>query len=275
MPGKVTFVGAGPGAADLLTFRAARAIAAADVVIWASSLVTEEVLEHAGPAAEIVDSAAIPLEGVLDIYRRAASDGLLVARVHSGDPALWGAVQEQLDRCRELGLDVEIVPGVSSFSAVAAIVQRELTIPEVGQSVILTRLGGGKTPMPPREEVREFARHGTTMALFLSAARSGQLQEELLAGGRDAGWDEDTPCVVAYQATWPDELVVECRLGDLEATVKEHRLWKHTLVLVGPALAAGGTRSHLYHPGHFHGFRKAERGARRQLRQDRQQASSG
>jgi precorrin-4/cobalt-precorrin-4 C11-methyltransferase len=260
--GHVTFVGAGPGAADLLTFRAARAIADADVVIWASSLVEAAVLEHARPEAEIVDSAAIPLEGVLEIYRRAATDGLRVARVHSGDPALWGAVQEQLDRCRELGLATEVVPGVSSFSAVAAIVQRELTIPEVAQSVILTRLGGGKTPMPPGEEVREFARHGTTMALFLSAARSGQLQDELLAGGYPA----DTPCVVAYQATWPDELVVRCRLAELEDTVKAHKLWKHTLVLVGPALAAGGTRSHLYHPGHFHGFRKADRDARVQLR---------
>jgi precorrin-4/cobalt-precorrin-4 C11-methyltransferase len=260
--GSVSFVGAGPGAADLLTFRAAKRIADADIIIWASSLVTDEVLEHAREDAEIVDSAAIALEGVLAIYERAAAEGLAVARVHSGDPSLWGAVQEQLDRCKELGLAVEIVPGVSAFSAVAAIVERELTIPEVGQSLILTRLGGGKTPMPPGEEVREFARHGTTMALFLSAARSGQLQEELLEGG----YSPETPCVVAYQATWPDELVVHCTLGELEATVKEHKLWKHTLVLVGPALGAGGTRSHLYHPGHFHGFRRAEPKSREALR---------
>ena len=120
--------------------------------------------------------------------KRAARDKLTVARVHSGDPSLWGAVQEQLEQCAELGLDTEIVPGVSSFTAVAAAIQRELTIPEVAQSVILTRLGGGKTPMPPGEQVKEFARHGTTMALFLSAARSGQLQEELLQGG----YPEDT-----------------------------------------------------------------------------------
>ncbi|MDQ1647975.1 MAG: precorrin-4/cobalt-precorrin-4 C11-methyltransferase [Frankiaceae bacterium] len=260
--GSVSFVGAGPGAADLLTFRAAKRIADADIIIWASSLVTDEVLEHAREDAEIVDSAAIALEGVLAIYERAAAEGLAVARVHSGDPSLWGAVQEQLDRCKELGLAVEIVPGVSAFSAVAAIVERELTIPEVGQSLILTRLGGGKTPMPPGEEVREFARHGTTMALFLSAARSGQLQEELLEGG----YAPETPCVVAYQATWPDELVVHCTLGELEATVKEHKLWKHTLVLIGPALVAGGTRSHLYHPGHFHGFRLEEPKSREALR---------
>jgi precorrin-4/cobalt-precorrin-4 C11-methyltransferase len=263
--GTVTFVGAGPGAADLLTLRGAQAIAEADVVIWASSLVHPDVLRHARAAAEIVDSAQLPMEGVLPYYQRAATDGLRVARVHSGDPSLWGAVQEQLDRCEQLGLGTEIVPGVSSFTAVAARIGRELTIPEVAQSVILTRLGGGKTPMPGRERVAEFARHGTTMALFLSAARSGQLQDELTSGG----YPPDTPCVVAYQVTWPDELIVHCVLADLAATIREHKLWKHTLVLVGPGLAAGGSRSHLYHPGHFHGFRKADRQAREELRASR------
>ncbi|MFI6133658.1 precorrin-4 C(11)-methyltransferase [Micromonospora sp. NPDC051141] len=260
--GKVWFVGAGPGAADLLTLRAARVIADADLVIWAASLVHADVLGHARADAEIVDSSQLPVEGVLPLYERAARRGLTVARVHSGDPALWGAVQEQLDLCRALGLAVEIVPGVSSFTAVAAIAGRELTVPEVAQSVILTRLEGGKTPMPPGERVRDFARHGTTMALFLSAARSGQAQAELLAGGYPA----DTPAVVAYRATWPDELVVRCTVGTLAATVKEHRLWKHTLFLVGPALAAAGTRSHLYHPGHFHTYRRAEPAARAELR---------
>jgi len=232
------------------------------VVIWASSLVHADVPRHARPGAEIVDSAALPMEGVLPYYERAARDGLRVARVHSGDPSLWGAVQEQVEQCAALGLDAEIVPGVSSFTAVAARIGRELTIPEVAQSVILTRLGGGKTPMPPRERVAEFARHGTTMALFLSAARSGQLQQELLAGG----YPPDTPCVVAFQVSWPDELILWCALADLAATVREHKLWKHTLVLVGPGLAAAGSRSHLYHPGHFHGYRKADRQARAQLR---------
>ena len=261
--GRVVFVGAGPGAPDLLTQRGARAIATADVVIWASSLVDQRILAHASEHAEIVDSAQLPMEGVLPYYERAARRNLTVARVHSGDPSLWGAVQEQLERCAELGLDTEIVPGVSSFTAVAAAIQRELTIPEVAQSVILTRLGGGKTPMPPGEQVREFARHGTTMALFLSAARSGQLQEELLQGG----YPEDTPCVVAYQVTWPDELIVHTKLDTLAATIKQRKLWKHTLVLVGPALQTTGTRSHLYHPGHFHGYRKADPQARKQLRE--------
>ncbi|CAN5878710.1 precorrin-4 C(11)-methyltransferase [soil metagenome] len=262
---KVWFVGAGPGAADLLTLRAARVIAAADVVVWAASLVHADVLEHARPDAEVVDSAALSLEGVRPLYERAVRDGLVVARIHSGDPALWGAVQEQRELCDALGLAHETVPGVSAFSAVAAIVDRELTVPEVAQSVVLTRLGGGKTPTPPGERIRDLARHGTTMALFLSAARSGQLRDELL----DGGYPPETPVVVAYQATWPDELVVECTIGTLEQTVKAHKLWKHTLFLVGPALGSAGTRSHLYHPGHFHGYRRAERAARRDLRESR------
>ncbi len=268
--GKVVFVGAGPGAADLITLRGAARIAAADIVIWAASLVTEELIRnYARTDAEIIDSSQLPMEGVILIYERAAIEGLLVARVHSGDPSLWGAVQEQYDRCVQLGLDTEIVPGVSAFSAVAAIIGRELTIPEVGQSVILTRLGGGKTPMPTGEEVHDFARHGTTMAIFLSAARSGQLVEELLEGG----YPPKTPVVIAYQATWPDELILHATIETLETKVKEAKLWKHTLFLVGPALTAGGTRSHLYHPGHFHGFRKAESQARRQLRSSRVGAS--
>jgi precorrin-4/cobalt-precorrin-4 C11-methyltransferase len=255
MTGRVSFVGAGPGAADLITLRAAQRIAEADVVIWAASLVHEDVLQHARPDAVVVNSAEHSLEGITSHYERAAAEGLLVARIHSGDPALWGGTQEQVELCRSLGLEIEVIPGVSSFTAVAAMVQRELTIPEVAQSVVLTRLEGGKTPMPPRESVRSFAAHGTTMALFLSAARTRQLQDELLAGG---AYDEDTPCVVAYAATWPDELVFECRLGELAEKVREHKLYKHTLVLVGPALAAGGTRSHLYHPGHFHEHRRVE-----------------
>jgi len=260
--GKVWFVGAGPGAADLLTLRAAAAIAAADIVVWASSLVHADVLGHARPGAQIVDSAALPLEGVRALYERALAEDLVVARIHSGDPALWGAVQEQRELCDELGLPHETVPGVSAYSAVAALAGRELTIPELAQSVILTRLGGGKTPMPAGEEIAGLARHGTTMAVFLSAARSGQLQAELLTGGYPA----ETPVVVAYRATWPDELIVECTVGTLADTVRARKLWKHTLFLVGPALAASGTRSHLYHPGHFHGFRRADRQARVGLR---------
>jgi precorrin-4 C11-methyltransferase len=261
--GRVSFIGAGPGAADLITLRGARRIAEADIVVWAASLVDQDcVREHARPDAEVVDSSLITHEDVVEIYRRAAGQRLKVARVHSGDPALWGAVQEQYDSCVRLGLEVEIVPGVSAFSAAAAIAGRELTVPEVAQSVILTRLEGGKTPMPDGEHIREFARHGTTMAIFLSAARSGQLVDELRAGG----YPDDTPVVVAYKVTWPDELVLHTTLGELTETVKQHKLWRHTLFLVGKALRSSGTRSHLYNAGHFHTYRKADPAARRALR---------
>lgn len=261
--GRVSFVGAGPGAADLITLRGAKRIAEADVVVWAASLVDPEcVRDHARSDAELIDSSLITHDDVVEVYRRASREGLRVARVHSGDPSLWGAVQEQYDVCVKLGLDVEIVPGVSAFSAAAAVAGRELTVPEVAQSLILTRLEGGKTPMPDGEHIREFAKHGTTMAIFLSAARSGQLVDELRAGG----YSDDTPVVIAYKVTWPDELVLHTTVGELEATVKQHKLWRHTLFLVGKALRAEGTRSHLYHAGHFHTYRKADPTARRALR---------
>ncbi len=262
---KVWFVGAGPGAPDLLTLRAARVIAEADIVIWAASLVQPGVLAHARPGAQIVDSAALPLEGIRPLYERAVAEDLVVARVHSGDPALWGAVAEQRELCEQLGLPHETVPGVSAYAAVAAIAGRELTVPEVAQSVILTRLGGGKTPVPAGEDLAGLARHGATMAVFLSAARSGQVQAALLSGG----YPPDTPVLVAHRATWPDELVAECTVATLARTARDHKLWKHTLFLIGPALAARGTRSHLYHPGHFHGHRRADLAARRSLRQAR------
>ncbi|MEX2620513.1 MAG: precorrin-4 C(11)-methyltransferase [Egibacteraceae bacterium] len=249
--GKVWFVGAGPGAPDLLTLRGARVIAAADVVIWAASLVmAATVTDHARYDAQIVDSSGLTLEEVCAIYDRAAAAGLQVARVHSGDPSLWGAVGEQIAACEARGLGWEIVPGVSSLAAAAAAVGRELTAPEVAQSVILTRLATA-TPMPAGEEVRAFARHGTTMALFLSAKRADAVQRELLAGG----YPPDTPCAVVYKATWPDEQVQHCALDDLAATLRSMGVRKHTLILVGRALEAGGTRSKLYDPGFSHEFR--------------------
>ena len=265
MTGSVIFIGAGPGAPDLITIRGARAIGRSDIVIWAASLVHPGILEHARPDAEVIDSSQVPMEGVLPLYERAAREGLTVARIHSGDPSLWGAIGEQIDECDRLGLAVEIIPGVSAFTALAAAEHLELTVPEITQSVILTRLEGGKTPMPEGESIRAFASHGTTMAVFLSAARSGVLQSELLAGG----YAENTPVVIGYQVSWPDELIVWCTVATLAETTKEHKLWKHTLFLVGPGLASHETRSHLYHPGHFHGFRKADHEARLQLKAER------
>jgi precorrin-4 C11-methyltransferase len=255
---RVLFVGAGPGAADLLTFRGAAAIAAADVVVWAASLVSEEVLAHARSQAQIVDSSVLTLEEMVAIYDRAAAHGHVVARVHSGDPSLYGAIQEQIELCDARAIPWEIVPGVSSLGAAAAAIGRELTIPEVAQSVVVTRIGG-RTPMPERESVRDFAAHRTTMALFLSASRPRRLQDELLAGG----YPPDTACAVVYRASWPDELVIRCRLDELARRMRSERIHKTAIVLVSPALGAALTRSHLYDPSFAHEFRRAARGAAR------------
>ena len=255
MRGEVVFVGAGPGAADLITLRGARVIAQADIVIWASSLVDAALIAGTKPGALVVDSASESLEDITPLFQRAHDEGLLVARVHTGDPSIYGATAEQRRICDRIGVPYRTIPGVSAFSAAAARMDVEITIPEVSQTLILTRLEGGRTPMPDRETVRGFAAHGVTMALYLSAARNKVLQDELLAGG----YPPETPCIVGYRVSWPDELMLRCPLAELSATMKEQRLWKHTVVLVGPALAEESTtRSHLYHPGFRHEYRASD-----------------
>ena len=253
--GEVVFVGAGPGAADLITVRGARVIAEADIVIWASSLVDAAIVADARPDAFVVDSATESLEDITPLYQRAHDEGLLVARVHTGDPSIYGATAEQRRICERIGIPHRTIPGVSAFSAAAARMDAEITIPEISQTLILTRLEGGRTPMPARETVRGFAAHGVTMALYLSTARNKVLQDELLAGGYPPG----TPCIVGHKVSWPDELILRCPLAELSASMKEHKLWKHTVVLVGPALAEHSTtRSHLYHPGFRHEYRASD-----------------
>jgi precorrin-4/cobalt-precorrin-4 C11-methyltransferase len=250
--GHVAFVGAGPGAPDLLTLRAVRVLGEADVVIWARSLVDEAILEHAGADAEILPSDDRTLEDVVAIYARAARDGLRVARVHSGDPTLYGALHEQLAACRRLGLNVEIVPGVSSLAGAAAALGQEITVPDVSQTVILTRRAT-RTSMPSNETIADLARHGTTMALFLSVRRPRELQAELLEGG----YAPETPCAVVYRASWPDEVVVRCELRELGDAIRGAKITTQALVLIGPALdgAAEAGRSHVYDPGYGHRFR--------------------
>jgi precorrin-4/cobalt-precorrin-4 C11-methyltransferase len=250
MSGRVWFVGAGPGAADLLTLRAVRVLGDADIIVWARSLVDPAVLEHARTGAELVASDDKTFEDVLEIYRRAAAEGLGVARVHSGDPSLYGTLHEQLHACRGLGLECEIVPGVSSLGAAAAALGQELTIPDVAQSLIVTRRAQ-RTSMPPNEQLAAFAAHGTTMALFLSVRRPRELQADLIAGG----YTPDTPCAVVYRASWPDEIVIRCPLEALGDRIREAKITTQALVLVGPALGAGEGRSHVYDPGYGHRYR--------------------
>jgi precorrin-4/cobalt-precorrin-4 C11-methyltransferase len=250
----ISFVGAGPGAPDLITLRGRDRLAAADVVVWASSLVPEAILAHARPGARIHDSAVMTLEDVLAVYG-AAGPYAAVVRLHSGDPSIYGAIGEQIDWCLANERDFEIVPGVSSLAAAAAAVGRELTRPGVAQSVVLTRLAGRTSAsMPVGESVSRFAESGATMAVFLSAAKPAELAGELLAPG--SAYTADTPAAIVVRASWPDEQVVMTTVGRLAADLDELGVRTTVLVLVGPALAAPGGRSHLYSPGFAHMFRR-------------------
>ncbi|ANZ38404.1 hypothetical protein BBK82_22405 [Lentzea guizhouensis] len=223
--GRVSFVGAGPGAADLITIRGARRIAEADVVVWAPAVVDAEcVREHAREGADLVDFSRVTAEEVTDLYRRAAASRLKVVRLHAGDAATGGGVQEQHDLCQRLGLEVEVVPGVSVVAAAAARIGREITLTEASSAVFLAPESS--------ERVREFAALQTTMAATVSGARTGQFVEKLLEGG----YAGDTPVVVAYKVSQADELVVHTTVGELESVVKQHKLYRPTLFLVGTAV---------------------------------------
>jgi precorrin-4/cobalt-precorrin-4 C11-methyltransferase len=251
----ISFVGAGPGAADLLTLRGANRLASAEVVIWASSLVPEEVLTHCRTDAQIHDSAVMTLEDVVAVYTR-HPEGTPIVRLHSGDPGIYGAIGEQIDWCLDNNRSWEIVPGVSSVSAAAAIIGKELTQPGVSQSVVLTRLAGRtQASMPPGEGVREFASHGSSMAVFLSGARPDELAAELLAPG--GAYDPDTPAAIVIRATWPDEQVIRTTVGTLAADLKATGTTLTVLVLVGDFLGDEpvARRSHLYAPGHTTAYR--------------------
>jgi precorrin-4/cobalt-precorrin-4 C11-methyltransferase len=251
--GLISFVGAGPGAADLVTLRGVDRLRQADLVIWASSLIPAAVLTHARPEVPILDSAGMTLEDVLGVYRD--HPDARIVRLHSGDPSIYGALQEQLDWCTAQGRPYEIVPGVSSLGAAAAALGRELTLPGVAQSVVLTRLPARTSPsMPPRERVQAFAATGCTLAVFLSAARPRALQEALLAP--PSAYRPDTPVAIVARASWPDEQVVRTTLGQLAEDLAATGLTTTVLVLVGDALAAEGRRSHLYAPDFAHGFRR-------------------
>lgn len=252
----ISFVGAGPGAADLLTLRGAARLARAEVVVWASSLVPEAVLGHCGPGVELHDSATMTLEDVLSVYA-SHPEPTPVVRLHSGDPGVYGAIGEQIDWCVAAGRSWEIVPGVSSVSAAAAVLGRELTQPGVAQSVVLTRLAGRTRASVGDQEggPADYARHGPTMAVFLSAARPAELQAALLAPG--SAYVPETPAAVVIRATWPDERVVRTTVAGLADALRQAGATLTVLVLVGDALAEGpvARRSHLYHPEHTTAYR--------------------
>lgn len=247
----VRFIGAGPGAADLITVRGAELLKAADVVIYAGSLVNSDLLKLAKPGCAAYDSANMTLEEIIAIMETADRAGKSVVRLHSGDPSLYGAVREQTDALDRRGIAWDITPGVSSFCGAAAALGVGYTRPGVSQSVIITR-SPGRTPVPDGESLREFAAHGVSMALFLSGGDPETVQRELLAGG----YAPETPAAVVYRATWPDETVLRCALGTLAESVRRAGIRKTALILVGDFLDASGERSRLYAPDFSTDFRR-------------------
>ncbi len=260
MRGKVYFVGAGPGDPDLLTVRAVRVLGQADVVIWADSLISPAVVSLCRPDARLHGSASLTREEIARLMTEAAADGRTVARLHSGDPSLYGALLEEMRVLEEAGIEYEIVPGVSSLFAAAAALKVELTAPGVSQTVIVTR-APGRTPMPEGEDLRALARHGATLALFLSAARLREAVQALLEGG----YGPETPAAIVYRASWPDERVLRGALADVPRLAREAGITRQAVVLVGKALDPAlkgpqGPASRLYDPTFSHMFRRGRKG---------------
>lgn len=248
----VHFIGAGPGAADLITIRGAKLLAAADVVIYAGSLVNPALLDCVKPDCALHNSAEMTLEEVLSVMEAAERGGKSVVRLHSGDPSLYGAIREQTDALDRRGIAWDVTPGVSSFCGAAAALGVEYTLPGVSQSVILTRLPG-RTPVPDGERLADLAAHGASLVLFLSAGALDAAQRELLASGAYAS---DAPAAIVYRATWPDEKIIRCTVGTLAEAGRRAGIRKTALVLVGDFLSASGERSRLYDPAFTTEYRK-------------------
>jgi precorrin-4/cobalt-precorrin-4 C11-methyltransferase len=248
----VHFVGAGSGAVDLITVRGKALLEKADVIIYAGSLVNPELLTYARPDCEIHNSAQMTLEQVIEVIKKAESAGKTTVRLHTGDSSIYGAVREQFDELEKLGIDYDVCPGVSAFCGAAAALRAEYTLPDVSQTVIITR-AAGRTPVPERESIQALAKHHSTMVLFLSTGLTEKLQEDLLAGG----YSSDTPAAVVYKATWPDQKIFRCTVGTLHQTVTENHLSKTALIVVGDCMGQRYDRSKLYDPGFTTDFREA------------------
>lgn len=248
----VHFVGAGPGAPDLITQRGAALLQTADCIIYAGSLVNPALLGLAKADCTIYNSAEMTLEQVLAVMRKNEAAHKITVRLHTGDPCLYGAIREQMDALDADGIPYDDTPGVSSFCGAAAALNAEYTLPGVSQTVIITRMAG-RTPVPEREGIASLAAHGATMVIFLSASMLEELQAALLEGAYTA----QTPAALVYKATWPEEKVVRCPLGELAKTGKEHGISKTALVLVGGFLGTDYERSRLYAPDFSTEFRRA------------------
>ena len=257
MSGHVYFIGAGPGAPDLITVRGRAILERADVVIYADSLVDPRLCDYARPDAEVCGSSSLTLEDICERMIGAAREGKLVARLQSGDPSVYGAIHEQIALLDEAGVNWSIVPGVSSAFAAAAALGVELTVPEVSQTIIFSRISGRASPVPEEEDLRGLAAHRASLVLFLSIVQIKRVVDELLAGG----YGPETPVAVVHRVSWPDEAVLRGTLSDIAGRVREAQWNKQALILVGAALSdeirGGGRRSRLYSAEYTHLFRRA------------------
>ena len=250
----IHFVGAGPGAPDLITLRGAELLKKTDVIIYAGSLVNPALLQYAKPGCEVYNSAEMTLEEVIDVMKDAEAKNLDTVRLHTGDPCIYGAIREQMDILDEKGIAYDTTPGVSAFCGAASALNLEYTLPDVSQSVIITRMAG-RTPVPERESIRSFAAHHATMVVFLSTGLLEELSAELIAGGYDA----DTPAAIVYKATWPDQKKFICTVGTLAQCAKENDITKTALMLIGDAVKQSDyRRSDLYNPNFTTEFRQAK-----------------
>ena len=254
--GEVLFVGAGPGDPELITVKGLKALQQAEVVVYAGSLVNPALLDECPPGCEIYDSAPLNLDQVLEILIAGCRAQKKVVRLHTGDPALYGAIQEQMEALDAVAIDYSIIPGVTATFAAAASLKQELTLPGVSQTLTLTRLAG-RTPVPEKEQLQRIAANGGTIALYLSVGMMDQLVTELLAGGV---FTEKTPVAVVSRASWPDEQTVEGTLADIAGKVAAAQITRQALVLVGEVLSARSKgvpeKSKLYDPEFAHGYRQ-------------------
>ena len=247
----IDFVGAGPGAVDLITVRGMHALQQADVVVYAGSLVDPEMLSYCRPEVKVHDSAHMTLEEVVDVLVASDRAGKRTVRLHTGDPAMYGAIREQMDLLDEAGVTYRVIPGVSSVFAAAAALNCEFTLPSVSQSLVLTRVEG-RTPVPEKEKLASLAAHGATMVIFLSIGLIDKVQAALLQGA----YTDETPAAVVYKASWPEQKIVRCTVGTLAKSTREAGITKTALIVVGDFLGTRYERSKLYDPGFTTEFRK-------------------
>ncbi|PXV95815.1 cobalt-precorrin 4 C11-methyltransferase [Lachnotalea glycerini] len=249
----VHFVGAGSGAVDLITVRGQNLLREADVIIYAGSLVNQELLEVRKEDCKVYNSAFMTLEQVIGEVKKAEEAELTTVRLHTGDPSIYGAIREQMDCLDQLEIAYDYCPGVSSFCGAASALNLEYTLPDVSQTVILTRMEG-RTSVPEKEKIESLASHQATMVIFLSTGMLDELSKRLI----DGGYQEDTPAAIVYKATWPDEKKFVCTVKTLEKTARENQITKTALIIVGNVLACEYRRSDLYHPNFETEFRKAD-----------------